>query len=154
MNPRCIDSHFEILSYHTQVVTKNEATSFAFHFLISYSMTSVLGKVTKGQKSSVSPKKLMWQLLGLLNVNVRRKWHLGAGPGSTDKSLNLATGLEKMVRLLNEDLTCGDSSVRIPFSVSKAEPKMWAALSGWCFPILFQPLWSWCKGLYSAGPGS
>lgn len=32
MTPRCIDSYFEILSYHTQVVTKNEATSFAFPF--------------------------------------------------------------------------------------------------------------------------
>lgn len=38
--------------------------------------------------------------------------------------LGLATGLDKTVKLLNDDLTFGGSSVRIPFSVSTAQPKM------------------------------
>ena len=59
MTPRCLESYFEILSYHLQVVTKNEVTSFTFYFLIPYSMTSAVGKVTKGQKSVVSSVQLM-----------------------------------------------------------------------------------------------
>ena len=63
MTPRYLESYFEILSYHLKVVTKNEVTSFTFYFLIPYSMTSAVGKVTKGQKSVVSSMQLMWQLL-------------------------------------------------------------------------------------------
>lgn len=48
---------------------------------------------------------------------------LRAGPGATDKTLGPATGLDIMVRLLNEVLIFGGSSVRIPFSISKAQPK-------------------------------
>ena len=54
-------------------------------------------------------------------------------PGSLAKShterLSLATGLDKTVKLLNDDLTFGGSSVRIPFSVSTAQLKTWAELS-------------------------
>lgn len=54
---------------------------------------------------------------------------LRAGPGATDKTLGLATGLAIMVRLLNEVLVFGGSSVRIAFSISKAHLKMWSGLS-------------------------
>lgn len=43
--------------------------------------------------------------------------------------LGLAVGLDKTVKLLNDDLIFRDSSVRISSSVSMAQPKMWAELS-------------------------
>ena len=51
--------------------------------------------------------------------------------------LGLAMGLDKTVKLLNDDLTFGGSSVRISFSVSTAQPKLWAELSRRGLAILF-----------------
>lgn len=89
---------------------------------MSFSIISVLGKHSsdKGLEECSLPKQLMRHLLGQL---------LRAEPGATDKTLGLATGLDIMVRLLNEILIFGGSSIRILFSISKAQPKMWLQLS-------------------------